>query len=1049
MAVTQDAPAPSASAARRAATAATVAANKAKAASANKTQTSSTVATKTAASTNSPTSKTAATATAKPAPKPSTSSTKTAVSKTTPKAPTTTTTIKTATSGPSATVRKSATPSPATKPTTGTRPSTATKSPSTPKTPVAPKTPSNATKKPTTSSSATGTASSSASPAAASRRVPATATARTTTSIRVPPATTGSAAKPPAVGGRPPVSMTATTIRLPPKTPATKTPVKKDAASAPGTPISKPVSKTGTAASSHNRASSMATTTVKKMSTAGTASPAGSVRSVRTTASVPASPMELKKAIASVKAKFEDVSTRLKVKENELVSLCTQLDVALSFDNLAATETASSDGGETLVPEIDLSKLASKDKDVVMAVISAKEKDITRKKNQVKTMKARVEQLRMSNERTLKELKQKDAELQEAQDQELASLHVELAESIQKHNDVVLLRQKLEESRALHSATIEKLNRIHDNKLQCLEVELQSIKRGRLERSGEGYFNDLEPIREAHRKELTHLLGEYRKEIEEFKAQSDAQEKQEVDEFQTELKERLDSELKQIRASHASLINERSSAESNMANVLQERHVRNLEDMKIKTEKDHKTYLGTVHSKHQSEIERLKSKHDARIAELESKIETLQEKYKADLADIRSKADATSNELVSKHSSEIAACKEKHAADLINIESSTKEKMQLEFDAVQAKFSSFVGNIQGTQDSAMRDLEAGYETRIAELIVGHEDRVRELENEANEQVEQELERVEMEFERDQERIIEEHAQKLEELRASHQVIITKLEDQLTIAEGRAKETIEATRQRKRAHEEEMNEVKAELEAQLSAVHTSTEALINSNERDGKSRAEALQAGHAAIIGTEKSAFELKLSEALTKKETAWNNRNELQIREIKSIRSRLSDAKAECDKARSAVSAIETRMKEEYTTSVNRLLKEQRSRLDHSQDESRTRLAKVTRTHDEHAEMHENKLADLQTSHHKQLQALRDQQEAVLKSREQENQRRIVALQQSLAAKMASSGYGSTTSLRAAQELSELKKKAETLQGENEQLERVVKHLQQMMPTIA
>ncbi|KAF9350547.1 hypothetical protein BGX26_011281, partial [Mortierella sp. AD094] len=996
MAATQDAPAPSATAARRAATSATVAANKAKAASATKTQASSTVAIKTNTSTNPPTPKTAATVTAaaKPAPKPSTSSTKTTVSKTpqstTPKAPTTATTLKTATSGPSATVRKSAAPSRPIAPATGTGPSTAPKTPSTPKTPiapktpVAPKTPSNATKKPATSSSATaspshpaGTTSSSASPAVASRRVPATATARTTTSIRVPPTTTGPAAKPPA-------------------TPTTKAPVKKDAASVPGTPTPKPVSKTGGATSSHNRTSSMPATTVKKTSTISTASPAGSVRPVKTTASVPTSPLELKKAIASVKAKFEDASTRLKVKENELVSLRTQLEVRLSFDNFAATETASSDGGETLVPEIDLSKVASEDKDVVMAVISAKEKDITRKKSQVKTLKARVEQLRMSHERMLKELTQKDTELQEAQDLELTSLHVELASSIQKHNEVVLLRQKLEESRALHSATIEKLNRIHDNKLQCLEVELQSIKRGGLERSSdmgdqahEGYFYDLEPIKEAHRKELTHLLGEYQKEIGEFKAQSDEQQKQEVDEFKTELKERLDSELKQIRASHASLVSDRLSAESNMVNVLQERHARSLEDMKIRTEKDHTTYLGTVHSKHQSEIVRLETMHNARVAELESKIKILQEKYKTDLVNIRSKADATSKDLQTKHSNEIAARREKHAAELISLETSTKDKMQLEFDAVQAKFSSFVGDIQGTQDTAMKNLETGYETRIAELIVEHEDRVRELENEANEQVEQELERVEMEFDLDRERLVEEQAKRLAELRASHQVIITKLEDQLTIAEGRAKETIEATRRKKRAHEEDMNEVKTELEAQLSAVHISIEALINSNERDGKSRAEALQAGHATIISAEKSTYELNLSEALARKETAWTNRNELPIREVKSIRSRLTNAKTERDKARSAISAIETRLKEEYTASVDSLLKEHRSRLEHGQDASRTRLARVTKAHEEHAEMHENKLADLLTSHHKQLQVLRDQQEAVLKSKEQENQRRI------------------------------------------------------------
>lgn len=54
---------------------------------------------------------------------------------------------------------------------------------------------------------------------------------------------------------------------------------------------------------------------------------------------------------------YEDAASQLKVKEDELTVLRSQLENASGSQVDAIADTVSSDGGETVVPDIDLSKI--------------------------------------------------------------------------------------------------------------------------------------------------------------------------------------------------------------------------------------------------------------------------------------------------------------------------------------------------------------------------------------------------------------------------------------------------------------------------------------------------------------------------------------------------------------------------------------------------------------------------------------------------------------------------------------------------------------------
>ncbi|KAF9945554.1 hypothetical protein BGZ65_010608, partial [Modicella reniformis] len=302
-------------------------------------------------------------------------------------------------------------------------------------------------------------------------------------------------------------------------------------------------------------------------------------------------------------------------------------------------------------------------------------------------------------------------------------------------------------------------------------------------------------------------------------------------------------------------------------------------------------------------------------------------------------------------------------------------------------------------DDVIKDLESRYETRIAELIVAHENRVGEVEGDANEHLQKELERVEMEFERDRKRITQEQAKKLADLQASHEVTIQQLEDQLTKAEMRVKEAVEKLKDTRKTHELEANEVKDELIAQATAVRNSIDELFASQEQGPDSGKQALEKGYATILGTERVLHELALSEVLVKEEAVWRAKNESLFKQVNSIRAQLESAAAERDKAHAAMQATETQLQEEYTSAVDGLHKEHKSRMEQQEEEARTRLDRMKQTHEEHTKAHESNLSGLLTLHHQNMQTLRDEHEAQLKDEEEEHHDHIMKQNEELSRK--------------------------------------------------
>lgn len=107
---------------------------------------------------------------------------------------------------------------------------------------------------------------------------------------------------------------------------------------------------------------------------------------------------------------------------------------------------------------------------------------------------------------------------------ELTSLHQELSEYTKKYEEVAGFRQKLEESQALHSSTLEELNRIHEDKLQSLEIELQAARQERLGAEDdvkEKYGADLEELRLSHQEEVTQLMLDHSYELDRLKKESE------------------------------------------------------------------------------------------------------------------------------------------------------------------------------------------------------------------------------------------------------------------------------------------------------------------------------------------------------------------------------------------------------------------------------------------------------------------------------------------------------------------------------------------------
>jgi len=292
------------------------------------------------------------------------------------------------------------------------------------------------------------------------------------------------------------------------------------------------------------------------------------------------------------------------------------------------------------------------------------------------------------------------------------------------------------------------------------------------------------------------------------------------------MKERLDYELSQIRASHSALIQDRhgEAATQDMTLVLQERHQRSLQDLRARLDRENQQYLCTVQTKQHNEISSMTAKYQELVQTLETRIQEAHEQYKSDKVRIATSGEQRASKAKKDHFAEKVMRRAKQMEELSAIETATKESMQRDLDGVQARFATFVGENQARQDKEIKEMETGYEDRIAELIVKHENRVRELEDLANEQVQDALDRVEGEFERNQQLLLKSQEEEKERLQNDHEMILGALEDKLTEAESALKATMEETRRSRKVVEGQIEELRKETEQQLISLRTSMTTL---------------------------------------------------------------------------------------------------------------------------------------------------------------------------------------------------------------------------------
>ncbi|GJJ69944.1 hypothetical protein EMPS_02293 [Entomortierella parvispora] len=952
-----------------------------------------------------------------------------------------------------------------------------------------------------------------------SRRVPATASTRTTTSIRITPGTNGSTAtKPPSVGGRPPVKMTPTTIRTGPgASPVTPTSSTKPAAGSPLTakksstasptstvsrtnstkktitsspsssrPGTKSVTSTSTPPSPLNarRVSSSSSMSIAS-STSGSARIASSSSKTTTEggAPTPVSPTELKRAIANICAKLEETTSRLKAKEDELVLVRQQLkDESACFASAAAEETASSDGGETAVPDLDFSKISSQDKETVVAALSAKEKDVARIKNHIRTLKARIQRLRLEHERKTRELDQEHARKTSEKDTELTRLHQDLSALIQQYQEKQIFRQKFDDARALHARSLQELRRIHEDKLESLGQELEVVKSqirtpatSRKSTSGSNsskgkkqdteaqaaaqHEKDLVALKKDQSQEKKRLKSEHEKELSRVRADLDKDLERAVTEHQTEVKERLNYELSQIRASHSALVQERhgEAATQNMTLVLRERHQRSLQDMRSRLERENKQYLDTVQTKQQNEIATMTTRHQELVHSLETRIQKTLEQHTSDKIQITTSGEERASKATKDHFAEKVIRRAKQMEELSAIETSTKESMLKELDEVKARFSRFVGKNQDKQDKKIKEMETSYEERIAELIVEHENRVRELEDLANEQVQDALDRVEGEFERNQQIMLKSQEEEKKRLQVEHELILGALEDKLTEAENTLKATMENTRKSRKVIAEQMEELKKETEQQLISVRTSMTTLIVEHETRDKTESKEQETSRVEAVDRQKLVYQRAHAAALIKAEEDARVRREKLAQEIQALKNSVKTAHSERDKARAVIKAKEARWHEGHSAACKGMDENHESILKDVQQTAQRRLSEMTREHSRMAELYADKISSVMGAHQMELQSVHTKLSAQLKSKEQFNQQEIRTLESRLAAAIArasssppfvSVNKDSNSSNREQLEklttsLNRLQKQNQTLKNENEQIVIMMNKLQE------
>lgn len=125
----------------------------------------------------------------------------------------------------------------------------------------------------------------------------------------------------------------------------------------------------------------------------------------------------------------------------------------------------------------------------------------------------------MEHEAKVNELTELQAKKNAEHEEELKSLRRELEEYTNKNVEAADLRQKLEESQTLHSSTLERLNKIHDDKLQSLELELQEAKQHHFgaEETRGNYQQELEKLKQEHQSEIEKVRREHSVELGELK----------------------------------------------------------------------------------------------------------------------------------------------------------------------------------------------------------------------------------------------------------------------------------------------------------------------------------------------------------------------------------------------------------------------------------------------------------------------------------------------------------------------------------------------------
>ncbi|KAG0031801.1 hypothetical protein BGZ81_000571 [Podila clonocystis] len=708
----------------------------------------------------------------------------------------------------------------------------------------------------------------------------------------------------------------------------------------------------------------IASTTKKPVTVSGAAakaqvgsisSPAGSVRSAGSQSV--SSVLDLKRVLASVRAKYEETSLQLKVTEEELYQ-------KLQMDH------------------------------------DAKVLELTRK----------------HDERTLE------------QDAEVVSLQKEIETYIQKYNEFAGFQQRLHDAQALHSSTLEELNRIHEDRLQSLEVEIQAARQEQCGVEGdaqEKFRQDLEQFRAVHKKELDQLLKEHQQEVGAMNADFVKQLKEGVQEHVAEIQDRQEAELSQIIASHAASLDSHSGSESEMLELLQSRHVQSLAEMEKKMDVENKKIAASIQARQQRELSELQSAHSDKIGSLEEKIKALTLKLDTDSRASKSRAEQEYIALKSAQDTEQSALRKKHSEELETLESTTKTKVQLELDAVQSKFSAFVADIHGSRERALKDLENSYETRIAELIVEHENRVRELENEANEQVQEALERVETAFDTDREELYAIHEKEIKNLKLLHASTIQDLEDQLNAAEGQVDKAQQKAQSLEAGHDAALGRVKADANAELKELNDSIYSLTNGDGFQAKDIIKK-QSRQQEFV-TLRKRYEGTIAKALVDKEQGEQGmpRHQQLEKELEALRSSLAAVEKEREEALMVLASKEIRLREDHNKAME----------------------VVAKDHEGRAQEHESRLADAVAGLQVELESLKQTHQAALVDREKAHEVQVASLKVKLESlKTGSPRAGADKKLvdQLTDEVVKLKAAGSTLKDENEQLAQVVSQLQKL-----